>query len=87
MRLALRRAHGPQGLALMVKVNKAAALGLKAFADGRKAVPCLDPALIALLDDGDVMALLDAWISAWHCANAATDQRSARLSPISCGTS
>ena len=57
-------------LALMVKVNKAAAAGLKAFADGRKAVPCLDPALIALLDDGDALVMLDAWISAWHSANA-----------------
>jgi hypothetical protein len=58
-------------LALMVKVNKAAAAGLKAFADGRKAVPCLDPALMALLADGDANAVLDAWISAFHSANAA----------------
>jgi hypothetical protein len=57
------------------QVLTAAILGTIAFNEGRNSVPCLDPALIALLKGnkvGESIAVLKAWTHSWDAANLAT---------------
>jgi len=59
------------------KIQKASELGTKAFNEGRKSIPAWDNDLRDLqksLPMGDVLTikLLQAWIRAWHSANASS---------------
>lgn len=75
---ALRRARNaelmqdPKYAAMVVEAGR---LGAKAFADGKRAVPCLDSDYMALikgsgLQVGDGLLIVEAWNRAWHQANA-----------------
>jgi hypothetical protein len=56
----------------MTKVEIAEALGRKAFENGIKGAPVLDPDVMSLLVDGPVGSskkVLKAWLKGWHEAN------------------
>ena len=58
----------------MNAVALASNLGKEAFHNGLKSVPAHDPALYALLvanQHKPLLAILDAWIKAWHAENIA----------------
>lgn len=58
---------------LQKKIDKAAELGAKAFKDGKKSIPALDPKLQPLLKGLPVgkgaIEIIDAWTKAWHKEN------------------
>lgn len=58
------------------KIERAAQLGKAAFEAGKMCVPAHDPAVMGLLKgkqvgDPATVAILDAWLRAWHEANLA----------------
>ena len=56
------------------KERQAYDLGVKAFHDGKKAVPALDQNLLPLLKGnkvGEGLPVIKAWANGWHTANLA----------------
>lgn len=63
------------GMTTEQRLAEASKLGRQAHANGKKCIPALDANFAPLLKGaaaGDAIALLDAWLEAWHAANIAS---------------